>query len=55
VRADAGALRVYGQDATPLFRGKPDIVVLPGSTTEVAAVLRVATELGVPVIPRGAG
>jgi len=55
VRADAGALRVYAQDATPLFRGEPDVVVLPGSTAEVAGVLRVATELGVPVIPRGAG
>lgn len=55
VRDDAGALRVYGQDATPLFRGQPDVVVLPGCTAEVAGVLRVANELGVPVIPRGAG
>ena len=55
MRADAGALDTYGQDATPLFRGAPDVVVLPGSTTEVADVLRVAGELGVPVIPRGAG
>jgi glycolate oxidase len=29
--------------------------VFPGSTEEVAAVLRVAAELGVPVVPRGAG
>jgi glycolate oxidase len=55
VRADAGALRVYGQDATPLHRGTPDVVVLPASTEEVAGVLRVAAELGVSVVPRGAG
>ena len=48
-------LRVYGQDATPLFRGRPDVVVLPGSAAEVAGVLRVASELALPVVPRGAG
>ena len=55
VRRDAGALRVYAQDATPLHRGHPDVVVFPGSTAEVAAVVALAAELGVPVIPRGAG
>jgi glycolate dehydrogenase FAD-linked subunit len=55
VRTDPGALRVYGQDATPLFRGKPDAVAFPGSTEEVAGVVRLAGELGVPLIPRGAG
>ena len=40
MRADPGAVRVYAQDATPLFRGKPDVVVLPGCTAEVAGVLR---------------
>lgn len=52
---DPGALRVYGQDATPLYRGKPDAVVFPGSTQEVARVLRLAGELKIPVVPRGAG
>ncbi|MBA3408757.1 MAG: FAD-binding protein [Solirubrobacterales bacterium] len=55
VRDDPGALRVFGQDATPLHRGRPDVVVFPGSTAEVAGVLAVASELGLPVIPRGAG
>ena len=55
MRTDPGALRVYGHDATPLFRGAPDAVVLPASTEEVAGVLRVASERAVPVIPRGAG
>lgn len=55
VRTDPGALRVYSQDATPLYRGQPDAVVFPASTEEVAGVVRLAGELGVPVIPRGAG
>lgn len=38
--------------ATPVA---PAVVVTPGSTAEVAAVVRVAAELGVPVTARGAG
>jgi glycolate oxidase len=55
VRDDAGALVSYATDATPLQRGRPDVVVLPGSTEEVAAVLRLADEARVPVVPRGSG
>jgi glycolate dehydrogenase FAD-linked subunit len=33
----------------------PDAVVLPGSTEEVAAVVRVANRFGVPVVPRCGG
>lgn len=55
VRCDAGALHVYAQDATPLRRGAPDAIVFPSSVREIAGVLRLAAELGVPVVPRGAG
>ncbi|MFD1828133.1 FAD-binding oxidoreductase [Streptomyces desertarenae] len=55
VRVDDGALAAYARDATPLFSARPHAVVLPGSAEEVAAVLRYATERGVPVVPRGAG
>ncbi len=55
VRAEAGGRHVFGRDATPLFHGVPDAVVFPASSDEVAAVLRVAGELRVPVVPRGAG
>src|SRR5215472_4971541 len=34
---------------------RPDVVVLPESAEEVAAVVRIAGELGVPVTARGAG
>lgn len=55
VRHDTGARYAYGTDATPMHFGLPSCVVLPGSAEEVAAVLRAAAELEVPVIPRGAG
>jgi len=55
VREDAGALVTYATDATPLVRGRPDLVVFPGATEEVAAVLRLADEARLPVIPRGSG
>lgn len=55
VRVDAAARTAYAIDATPLHHGAPDVVVFPESTEEVAAVLRLASEHGVPVVPRGAG
>jgi glycolate dehydrogenase FAD-linked subunit len=55
VRDDAGALTTFSTDATPIERGRPDVVVFPRSTEEVAGVLRVANERGVPVVPRGSG
>ncbi|HEY9474723.1 MAG TPA: FAD-linked oxidase C-terminal domain-containing protein [Mycobacteriales bacterium] len=55
VRHADGELTPFAHDATPLFHHRPDVVVFPASTEEVAAVLRLATEWRVPVVPRGAG
>jgi glycolate oxidase len=55
VRTDEGALVTFSTDATPLERGRPDAIVFPRTTEEVAAVLRLANDLRVPVIPRGSG
>ena len=55
VRSAPGETTPYWRDATPLFAHPPDVVVFPGSTAEVAAVLRLATEHRAPVVPRGAG
>src|SRR5438128_9669381 len=38
-----------------LYKGMPDIVVLPTSTAEVQAVVRICREARVPVVPRGSG
>jgi glycolate oxidase len=44
----------YGSDATKL-EAMPDAVVFPQNSEEVSLILRLATEKGFPVIPRGAG
>ncbi len=54
VRTDDESRIKYGTDA--LKRGRPaDIVVLPGTTTEVAAVVRACAAERVAIVPRGAG
>jgi len=56
VVTDPDELRVYDCDALTVFhRHPPDLVVLPTSTSQVADVLRLCYELGVPFLPRGAG
>jgi glycolate oxidase len=54
VRRDEASRAAYGTDA--LKRGHPaDLVVLPGSTEEIAAIARLCHEMRVPMVPRGAG
>jgi glycolate oxidase len=48
-------LRVYECDALTAYRCPPLAAVLPRTTADVAAVLRVCHEEGVPVVPRGSG
>jgi len=51
----AADLEPYARDETPAVAATPDLVVRPGTAEEVAAVLGLATRLGFPVVPRGAG
>ena len=54
VKSDAESRTLYGTDA--LKRGTPaDVVVFPGTTEEVAAVVRVCADRRLPIVPRGAG
>jgi len=48
-------LLAYSYDATPLHQALPDGVVLPESTGQVQAILRLASREGIKVIPRGSG
>ena len=48
-------LRTYECDALTSFRARPGIVVLPASTAEVASVVKLAREAGLPIVPRGSG
>ncbi|WP_050528514.1 FAD-linked oxidase C-terminal domain-containing protein [Pseudorhodobacter aquimaris] len=52
---DEAEVRAYECDALTAYRCPPLAAVLPRSTAEVAAVLRICHQMGVPVVPRGAG
>ena len=55
VISDEAETRVYECDALTAYRCPPLCAVLPRTTEEVAAALRICHEMGVPVVPRGAG
>ncbi len=47
-------LMLYGYDAS-LYKGRPDCIVLPGSTEEVSKIVRFAHKEGLPIVARGSG
>ena len=55
VISDPMETRAYECDALTAYKCAPMAVVLPGSTEEVSAALRICHAMGVPVVPRGAG
>lgn len=48
-------LTLYEYDASSLTRAHPDAVVLPRTTDQVSAVMKLCYERGLPCTPRGAG
>src|SRR3977135_2770743 len=50
----ANDLRIFERDAS-IEGAVPDAVVLPATTAEVSAVVKVAAKHRIPVVPRGAG
>ncbi len=52
---DAAAREAYSRDATPLFKGLPEVIVAPHSTAEVSEVVKFARNTKTPIIARGAG
>lgn len=55
VISDPDELRAYECDGLTAYRQRPLAVVLPSNTDQVARVLRLCSERGVKVVPRGAG
>ncbi|MFT4742706.1 MAG: glycolate oxidase [Yoonia sp.] len=55
VISDVVETRAYECDGLTAYRCPPLCAVLPSNTDEVAAVLKICHELGVPVVPRGSG
>ena len=52
---DDAETRAYECDALSAYRCPPLAAVLPRSTVEVSAVLKLCYDMGVPVVPRGSG
>ena len=48
-------LRPYESDGLPAYRSLPGAVALPETVAQVRAVMKACSELGVPVVARGAG
>ncbi|QEE34714.1 FAD-binding protein [Octadecabacter sp. SW4] len=48
-------VKAYECDALTAYKCPPLCAVLPATTAEVAAVLRICHDMGVPVVPRGSG
>jgi len=55
VISDESETRAYECDALTAYKCPPLCAVLPANTAEVSAVLKVCHDMGVPVVPRGAG
>ncbi len=51
----AASMKVFESDGLSAYRQMPMVVVLPQTTVQVSEILKYAHELGVPVVPRGAG
>ncbi|MGI4875541.1 MAG: FAD-binding oxidoreductase [Janthinobacterium lividum] len=54
-RTEAAAYEAYGRDHTEDFHFAPDVVLRPGTTEEVSAIMRLCHAQRVPVTARGAG
>jgi len=55
VISDVTETKAYECDALSAYRCPPLCAVLPANTLEVSAVLKVCHDMGIPVVPRGAG
>lgn len=52
---DPAETRAYECDGLSAYRCPPMLAVLPATTEEVAAVMKICNEFNVPVVPRGSG
>jgi glycolate oxidase len=55
VLADEETLAIYGHDETEKLLYIPEVVLKPGSTEEIAQIMKICHAHRIPVTPRGAG
>ena len=55
IRMDEETMKDYGHDETENLLFLPDVVLRPGSTEEISAIMKICNRELIPVTPRGAG
>jgi glycolate oxidase len=55
LRTSDAQRHAYASDAYTLEKAPPGAIVLPSSTEQVAAIVKLCRSHGVPIVPRGAG
>jgi glycolate oxidase len=55
IRVDEETMKDYGHDETENLLFLPDVVLRPGSTEEISAIMKICNRELIPVTPRGAG
>jgi glycolate oxidase len=55
IRVDEETMKEYGHDETENLLFLPDVVLRPGSTEEISAIMKICNRERIPVTPRGAG
>ena len=55
IRVDEETMKEYGHDETENLLFLPDVVLRPGSTEEISAIMKICNRELIPVTPRGAG
>ena len=53
--ADQSSLSAYECDGLTAYKQRPMLVALPETTQQVSQILRICSDLGVKIVPRGAG
>ncbi len=53
ISIDPADLADYGKDWTKVYPPNPTAIALPRSTADVSAILRLASELAIPIVPSG--
>ncbi|TDL32647.1 FAD-binding protein [Jeotgalibacillus sp. S-D1] len=55
IRYSQAQLHAYSYDATANFQSKPDLVVAPASTEEIAEIVKLCAKKQIPIVSRGSG
>ena len=53
VKTDADSLQIFGKDWTKVYEPKPTAIVFPGNAAEVQAIVMLANEHGLELVPSG--